>query len=130
MLQCEQCEFFCREEGTGRIQMRCNPFATIKEPECLAKHQLLRLEALLGAYHATLRWYQKLGPMQEKMFEMMKREMEDLDEAEQWKYESRERKGDEDEEQDDEPLRPDNDDEKKEQDDGGRDEDGFSRPYR
>ena len=72
MLQCENCEFFHRDEK-GRIQLRCDPFRTIKEPECLAKWQLLRQDALLQAYHATLQWQQRLAPMQEKMFEFMDR---------------------------------------------------------
>ena len=85
MLRCEECEYFSRDEASGRITLRCDPFRTVKESECLDKWQLLRLDALLQAYHATLRWYQKLAPMQEKMFEMMKREMDDLDEADEWK---------------------------------------------
>ena len=86
MLQCKDCEYFSRDEATGRIILRCDPFSTIKEPDCLGKWQLLRLDGLLQAYHATLRWYQKLAPMQEKMFDMMKREMEDIDDADDWKY--------------------------------------------
>ncbi|MBN1846333.1 MAG: hypothetical protein JW810_11660 [Sedimentisphaerales bacterium] len=86
MLQCEECEYFTRDEGSGRITLRCDPFRTVKEPSCLAKWQLLRLDALLGAYHAQLQWYQKLAPMQEKMFEMMQREIEDIDESDSWKY--------------------------------------------
>jgi hypothetical protein len=86
MLRCEDCEYFSRDEESGRIMLRCDPFRTVKETECLYKWQLLRLDGLLQAYHATLRWYQKLAPMQEKMFEMMKREMDDLEEADSWKY--------------------------------------------
>jgi len=85
MLPCKDCEFFSKDEATGRIMLRCDPFSTIKEPACLEKWQLLRLDGLLQAYHATLRWYQKLAPMQEKMFEIMKREMEDFDQADDWK---------------------------------------------
>ena len=85
MIQCEQCEHFSRDEATGRVQLRCNPFSTIKEPACLEKLQLLRLDALLAAYHATLRGYQKLAPMQEKMLKMMEREIEELDETDSWK---------------------------------------------
>ena len=85
MLQCENCEFFSKEPN-GRITLRCNPFGTIKEPACLDKWQLLRLDGILQGYQATLRWYQKLAPMQEKMFEFMKREMDDVDDAESWKY--------------------------------------------
>ena len=95
MLQCKDCEYFSRDEKTGRIVLRCDPFSTIKEPSCLEKWQLVRLDGLLQAYHVTLRWYQKLAPMQEKMFDMMKREMDDLDDTESWKQEYDE---DEDEE--------------------------------
>ena len=86
MIQCEGCEYFSRDPH-GRIVLKCDPFSTIKEPACLDKWQLLRLDGLFQAYQATLRWYQKLAPMQEKMFEFMKREMEDIDDAESWKYE-------------------------------------------
>jgi hypothetical protein len=85
MIQCQDCEFFVRDES-GRIMLRCDPFSTIKEPACLEKWQLLRLDGLLQAYQTTLRWYQKLAPLQEKMFDYMRREMEDLDEADRWKY--------------------------------------------
>ena len=49
-----------------------------------------------------LSWYQKLAPMQEKMFDFMKRELDDQEDADSWKY------------QDDdpvEPLDPENEDE-------------------
>ena len=85
MLQCQDCEFFRRDEKSGRITLLCNPFSNIKEPTCLEKWQLMRLDGLLQAYQVTLSWYQKLAPMQEKMFEMMKREMDDVDEADSWK---------------------------------------------
>ena len=105
MLQCKDCEFFCRDENAGRIVLKCDPFSTIKEPACLEKWQLLRLDGLLQAYHATLRWYQKLAPMQEKMFNMMKREMEDVDEADSWKVNYDEE--DEDDEDQDQKNGPD-----------------------
>ena len=96
MLQCKDCEHFSRDEK-GRIQLRCDPFGTIKEPECIQKWQLLRQDALLQAYHAMLSWYQKLAPMQEKMFDFMKREIEDQEDADGWKY------------QDDDPDNPEDD---------------------
>ncbi len=86
MLQCKDCEYFSRDEATGRIMLKCDPFSTIKEPECLEKMQLLRMDALLHCYQATLQWHQKLAPMQKKMFEFMKREMDDLEESDGWKY--------------------------------------------
>jgi len=85
MLQCKDCEYFSRDEQTGRIMLGCDPFSTIKEPACLEKLQLLRMDGLLRLYQGTLQWHQKLAPMQEKMFEMMKREMDDLDDADSWK---------------------------------------------
>lgn len=85
MLQCEQCEFFSRDEATGRIMLRCDPFCTIKEPQCLEKWQLLRLDALVQSYQATLRLHEKLAPMQKKMFDFLRREMDDIDESDSWK---------------------------------------------
>ncbi len=85
MLQCEQCEYFSRDETTGRVTLLCNPFTTVKEPECLQKLQLLRLDGLFQSYQVMISWYQKLAPMQEKMFKMMKREIDDIDEADSWK---------------------------------------------
>jgi len=85
MLQCQDCEYFSHDEKTGRVMLRCNPFSTIKEPACLEKLQLLRLDALLRSYQAIANWYKKLEPMQKRMFEFMKREMDDIDEADSWK---------------------------------------------
>ncbi len=86
MLMCEQCEFYQRDPA-GRVILRCNPFSTIKEPECLQKLQLFRLEQLVQYYQAMLRFYQNLAPMQKKMFDFMKREMDDIEDADRWKYE-------------------------------------------
>ena len=99
MLQCEECEHF-RRDAQGRIQLSCDPFSTIREPECLLKWQLLRQDALLQAYHSMLGWYQKLAPMQEQMFQYMKREMDEMDEGESWKYSDQ----DDDEGEDDEAF--------------------------
>jgi hypothetical protein len=85
MVQCKECEFFTRDEATGRIMLACDPFQTIKEPACLEKWQLLRLDSLLQSYHTTLRLNQKFAPMQEKMFEFLKREMNDADDSDSWK---------------------------------------------
>jgi len=100
MNQCKDCEFFSRDQ-MGRIMLRCDPFSTIKEPACLDKWQLVRLDALLQSYQATLRWYQKLAPMQEQMFQYMKREMDEIEDADSWKY------------QEDEEFDPETDDPKK-----------------
>ena len=68
MLKCKECEFYSRDETTGQVMLKCDPFDTVKEPECLAKMQLMRLEAMMQMQHATMRWQQRMTPMQEKMF--------------------------------------------------------------
>jgi len=86
MIQCKDCELFERD-STGRVMFRCDPFTNIKEPECLAKWQLLKLNQLLAGHQATLDYYRKLAPMQEKMFKVLEREMDDISEADKWKIE-------------------------------------------
>lgn len=92
MIQCKDCEYFDRGPG-GQMGFRCDPFGTVKEPECLVKWQLLRtsellqkVERLVAAYEATLSIYKKLEPLQEKMFRHMEREIDDVEEADSWKY--------------------------------------------
>jgi hypothetical protein len=79
----------------GRIQLRCNPFSNVKEPECLHKWMLLKLDIMVKSYQATLNFYQKLAPLQEKMLKHIEREIEDIEESDKWKYN--------DEEQEQEP---------------------------
>lgn len=99
MIQCEQCEFFHRGPD-GHASFSCDPFSTIKEPECLAKWQLAKITQLVSAYQSTLEYYRKLAPMQEKMFKVMEREIDDISEADQWKV-------DEDDADPDDPDDPD-----------------------
>jgi len=108
MLDCSQCEHF-KLDAAGSAQFTCNPFTNVKEPECLTKWQLLKLDAsarklddvaarmqtMVEAYQATLAVYRRLAPMQEKMFRHMEREIDEMDESEKWKQ------GDTDEEEDD-----------------------------
>ena len=96
MIQCSECEY-CTRSPSGEISFRCDPFSTIKEPECLAKWQLLRttelsrkLDRLVGAYEATLEIYRRFAPMQEKMFKHMEREIDDVEGSDAWKYEDEE----------------------------------------
>jgi hypothetical protein len=84
VLQCEDCEYFSRGTG-GVVMLRCDPFSTIKEPECLTKWQLIKLETMVRAYQATLQVYERLAPLQEKMFRHMEREIDEVDEADAWK---------------------------------------------
>ena len=101
MIQCDQCEFFRRDEK-GRISFSCDPFANVKEPQCLLKWQLIKINQMVDAYQATLGYYRKLAPMQDKLFKAMERELSDMDEAESWKYGEGESEQEEPEQHEDE----------------------------
>ena len=85
MIQCNQCEHFVQGPN-GQVGFTCQPFSTIKEPECLTKWQLVKLDTLVRAYQATLQMYNRLAPLQEKMFRHMQREVDDMEESDSWKY--------------------------------------------
>jgi len=85
MLQCSECEFF-RRRSDGTVHLTCDPFATIKEPECLVKWQLIQLRVIAQSHQATLEMYERFAPLQEKMFKHMEREIDEVDEADRWKY--------------------------------------------
>ncbi|MFQ6048452.1 MAG: hypothetical protein ACE5K7_03720 [Phycisphaerae bacterium] len=85
MLQCCECEHFVRGPD-GRLSFRCDPFATIKEPHCLVKWQLIKLDMMVRAYQATVQIYRRIAPLQEKIFRQMEREADQMDEADRWKY--------------------------------------------
>ena len=97
MIQCQDCEFY-RRGPDGAPRLMCDPFKNIKEPECLAKWQLIKLNVIVQAHERTLAMYAKLAPLQERMFRHLEREIDDVDEADRWKYH------DEDEDDDDDPL--------------------------
>jgi len=96
MIQCKDCPHFRRNEK-GEVAFTCDPFSTIVEPECLAKWQLIKINQMVASYQATLEYYRKLAPMQEKMFQVMEREIDELNEGEKWKL------PDEDEEEEEGP---------------------------
>ncbi|MCK4658200.1 MAG: hypothetical protein KAV82_01645 [Phycisphaerae bacterium] len=85
MIQCSECEHFHRSPD-GEVSFTCNPFHNIKEPQCLTKWQLIKLDTMVQAYQATLRMYERLAPLQEKMFRHMEREIQEQEDAENWKY--------------------------------------------
>ncbi|MDY6912883.1 MAG: hypothetical protein SVT52_00255 [Planctomycetota bacterium] len=99
MIQCKDCEFFHRGPN-GEIALSCDPFANIKEPDCLVKWQLVKINQMVGSYQATLEYYRKLAPMQEKMFRVVERELDDMNESEKWKVSDDEEEEEEAEEQD------------------------------
>lgn len=85
MIQCRDCEHFHRGPN-GEVAFSCDPFGTIKEPECLAKWQLLKINQMVSAYQATLRYYERFAPLQEKMFKLMENEIDEMSESEKWKH--------------------------------------------
>ena len=86
MIQCTDCEL-CEVGPDGRRAFRCDPFSNVKEPECIAKWQLIRLDMLLASYQGMLRCQKKMEPLQNKMMKYVEREIDDIDESEKWKYE-------------------------------------------
>ncbi|MFB3892398.1 MAG: hypothetical protein ACE15C_10305 [Phycisphaerae bacterium] len=104
MIQCKDCEFFRRNE-TGEIAFACDPFSNIKEPECLAKWQIIKVNQMVGLYQAQLNFYRKLAPMQEKMFKVVERELDDMCEGEKWKTDEDEDEPPNEDRDKDEPWR-------------------------
>jgi hypothetical protein len=100
MIQCKDCEL-CQIGPDGRRTFKCDPFLNIKEPECIAKWQLIRLDMLVASYQEMMKWYGKLAPLQDKLISYMQREINELDETESWKLDVDE---DEDEKEDEETL--------------------------
>jgi len=92
MIQCKDCEF-CEMGAGNHRTFKCDPFVNIKEPECIAKWQLIRLDMLLVTYRGMQQWQEKLTPLQNKILKYMEREINDIDETDKWKVD--------DEEQDD-----------------------------
>jgi hypothetical protein len=87
MIQCKDCEF-CEIGEDNRRSFRCDPFTNIKEPECLAKWQLIRLDMLVASYQGMLSWQGKMAPLQDKIFKYMQRELDDMDESDSWKLDT------------------------------------------
>jgi len=85
MIQCKDCELCDFNEGKG-VVFHCNPFVNIKEPECIAKWQMMKLDLLIANQNMMMRSQQKLGPIQDKLIKFMEREMDDIDETDSWKY--------------------------------------------
>ena len=84
MIQCSDCEL-CQRGPDGEMIFLCDPFTNIKEPECLAKWQLLRLNTLIQQHERLQQVYDRLAPMQEKLFNYMEREIDEQEDTESWK---------------------------------------------
>jgi hypothetical protein len=81
MIQCNDCEL-CETGPDGQKTFKCDPFSNIKEPECIAKWQLIRLDMLVASYQGMLKWYGRFAPIQDKLLK--------LEESESWKLEDEE----------------------------------------
>ncbi len=107
MIQCKDCEF-CEIGPDGRRTFKCDPFINIKEPECLAKWQLIRLDMLVASHQGMLKWQKRLAPLQDKIFKFMQHEIEDLDDSESWKLDKEDEheheEGEEEEQKEDRDL--------------------------
>lgn len=84
MIQCSECEL-CQRNENGELTFTCDPFLNIKEPECLIKWQLLKLNAILYHHEQLAEMHERLAPMQEKLFNYMEREIQEQEEADSWK---------------------------------------------
>lgn len=89
MIQCKDCEFFHQGEN-GEISFSCDPFTNVKESECLMKWQIIKTNEMVATYQRTLDYYRRLAPMQEQMFKVVKRELEEMNESDRWKAEDEE----------------------------------------
>ena len=89
MIQCKDCEL-CEMGPDNRRAFKCDPFVNIKEPECIAKWQLIRLDMLVASYQGMLKWYEKMAPLQSKIMKYMKRELDEMNETEKWKIDDEE----------------------------------------
>ncbi len=94
MISCKDCEF-CKVGADGQLAFSCDPFSNVKEPECINKWLLLKIDLMVRSYEATMEYSRRLAPLQERMFKHVERELDDMDESEQWKT------ADDDDEQED-----------------------------
>lgn len=85
MIQCSECEYFVKSED-GSVEFRCNPFSNIKEPYCLMKWQLLKLDSLIESQSVILNSQHKLAPLQNKIMKYIEREINDIEDNDGWKY--------------------------------------------
>lgn len=86
MLQCKDCDLY-HQESNGKRTFLCDPFQNIKEPECLQKWQLLRLDMLLQTFASMTAMQARMAPLQDKIFKYIKREIDDMEQTDKWKYE-------------------------------------------
>jgi len=103
MIQCDQCEL-CEIGPNGQRVFKCDPFSNVKEPECIAKWQLIRLDMLLASYQSMLQSYGRLAPLQDKIFKYVQREISEMEESESWRVDQDEQEHDSEEPHDPWPV--------------------------
>jgi len=59
---------------------------------------------LLASYQGMLKWYGKLAPLQDKLIHYMQREINELDESDNWKLDEQEEKEEEEEEEEEQKF--------------------------
>ena len=92
MIQCKDCEL-CEIGIDGKRVFKCDPFLNIKEPECIQKWQLIRLDMLVSSYHQMIRIQNRFAPLQDKIMRYMKRELNDMEESDGWKFDENDDSG-------------------------------------
>jgi hypothetical protein len=84
MIQCKDCEL-CEINADGQKTFHCDPFGNIKEPACIQKWQLIRLDMLTASYQKMMLWYEKMTPMQNKIYKFIQQQIDETNEADKWK---------------------------------------------
>jgi hypothetical protein len=97
MIQCKDCEFY-EVTPDGRRIFKCDPFVNIIEPECLQKWQIIRTDMLIASYQKMIGMQNKFAPLQDKILKYMKKEIDDMEDADNWKN------PDDDQPSDDQPF--------------------------
>lgn len=103
-MNCEDCELY-DPDPLGNPGFRCDPFNNFKEEACVHKWQVFLLGQLLANYESASNFQRRIAPLQEKMFKMVSREVEDFEEGESWKQSDDEDGDDEDDDSNEEPWR-------------------------
>ena len=62
--------------------MRSNGEANTHRP---GPRRAARLRARIEAHRGLLSWYERMAPMQDKIFKYVQHELDDINEAERWK---------------------------------------------
>ena len=87
-MQCKDCEF-SKVTSTGKRIFLCDPFENIVESQCIIKWQLIKIDQLLDAQSRQLRSQVSMAPLQSKIMKYIEREIQDLEDSDDWKLKDR-----------------------------------------